>query len=305
MVSGVFGGVARQLSLPACFPIMREMELRYGSLVRALIARRREKKAAGTRAGGPAGPGGRLTSFRGGLDVLTETLCRRLCPVIRTNRAAVRLERIADGWQLTGSGGESVRSKRVVLACPTYVAARMLKQCDAQLAAAFDAIPYAAIAVVATGHRRSDIFHPLDGFGFLIPRGEKLRTLGSIWTSSIFEARAPEDHVQFRTMLGGAGDPGVLDLSDDELWKTIRGELDPLIGISRDPVFRRVYRWQQGIPQFTLGHRERRARIEQLAARHKGLYMVGNAFYGVGLNDCVKMAHRVAAEIHAAAPDPV
>ena len=98
-------------------------------------------------------------------------------------------------------------------------------------------------------------------------------------------------------MLGGAGDPSVLELSDDQLWQTIRRELDPLIGIKADPVFVRVYRWEQGIPQYTLGHRERRARIEDLAARHPGLSLVGNAFYGVGLNDCVKMAHRLAQTI--------
>jgi oxygen-dependent protoporphyrinogen oxidase len=98
-------------------------------------------------------------------------------------------------------------------------------------------------------------------------------------------------------MLGGAGDPAVMELSDSRMWETVRRELDPLVGIMRDPVLLRIYRWESGIPQFTLGHLERRARIERLCARHTGLHLVGNAYYGVGLNDCVKMAYRVARQI--------
>jgi oxygen-dependent protoporphyrinogen oxidase len=295
MVSGVFGGLARQLSLPACFPVMREMELRYGSLVRALIARRRQRRDRnGKKAGGPAGPGGWLTSFRGGLDVLTERLSLRLRMVLRTGCAASAVHYTDGSWLLTNNNGRQVRSKRLVLACPTYICADIMKEFDADLAGAFDSIPYAAIAVLATGHRREDISHPLDGFGFLIPRGEGLHTLGSIWTSSIFTGRAPEGNIQFRTMLGGAGDPEAVRLSDDQLWETVRRELGPIIGIRGEPVFRRTYRWEKGIPQYTIGHRERRARIERLAAGYPGLHMIGNAFYGVGLNDCVKMAHRIA-----------
>jgi oxygen-dependent protoporphyrinogen oxidase len=86
-------------------------------------------------------------------------------------------------------------------------------------------------------------------------------------------------------------------LPEDRLWEIVRRELDPLVGIRGDPAFMRIYRWEKGIPQFTMGHRERRARIERLVARHPGLHVTGNAFYGVGLNDCVKMAHRVAEAI--------
>jgi oxygen-dependent protoporphyrinogen oxidase len=168
---------------------------------------------------------------------------------------------------------------------------------DQELARAFDSIPYAPIIVVATGHRREDINHPLDGFGFLVPRTQKKRTLGSIWTSSIFKDRAPAGCVQFRSMLGGAGDPSVLDLSDQQLWDILKRDLDPLIGIKKDPVFIRIYRWERGIPQFKMGHRERRTRLEELASRHPGLYLTGNAYYGVSLNDCVKLSYRIASQI--------
>jgi oxygen-dependent protoporphyrinogen oxidase len=173
----------------------------------------------------------------------------------------------------------------------------VLRDFDPKLSEALDSIPYAPIIVVATGHRQNDIKHPLDGFGFLIPRTQGMRTLGSIWTSSIFTDRAPEGFVQFRSMLGGAGDPSVLELSDDQLWQTLKRELDPLVGIRNDPTFMRIYRWDRGIPQFKLGHRERRANLEQLISGHPGLFITGNAYYGVSLNDCVKMAYRVARQL--------
>ncbi|HUU46921.1 MAG TPA: protoporphyrinogen oxidase [Acidobacteriota bacterium] len=301
MVSGVYGGIARELSLPACFPIMREMEIQYGGLVRAMIAKMREKhrreRAEGvpkTKSGSPAGPGGRLTSFRSGLDVLTERMGERYASIIRLGRNVVKVERKDDHWTVIDADGNRTQTRNLVFACPTLAAAAAIREFDYDLADALGAIPYAPIIVVATGHRQEDITRSLDGFGFLIPRNQKLRTLGSIWTSSIFAERAPSGYVQLRTMLGGAGDPAVLSMSDDELWQTIHNELDPLLGIKAPPVFTRIYRWEYGIPQYTLGHRERRAKIEQMAQRHPGLHFIGNAFYGVGLNDCVKLAHRVA-----------
>jgi len=304
MVSGVHGGLARELSLPSCFPIMREMEVRYGCLVKALIARqlakRRATKAAGApkkQSGGPAGPGGHLTSFKSGFDVVIQRLEDRMQPIIRKNRQVSRIRRNETGWEVSDQTGLTVQSRNLVVACPTYSAASFVKELDPELSEAFAAIPYAPIIVVATGHKKEDIRNPLDGFGFLIPRNQGLRTLGSIWTSSIFSERAPEGFVQFRSMLGGDGDHSVLELSDGQLWEILRRELDPLIGIRRDPAFMRIFRWEYGIPQFKIGHRERRAHIERLAARHPGLHVAGNAYYGVGLNDCVKMAYRVAQQI--------
>ncbi len=304
MVSGVFGGLARELSLPACFPVMREMEMQYGGLVKAMVARQLEKRRSQKKTGraekttgGPAGPSGRLTSFKTGLDVLTQCLGNKLGTIIKRNQTAVQIQRREDGWDIIDQNGITARARQVVIACPTYTAASMFLDFDRGISAALNAFPYAPIIVVASGHRREDVIHPLDGFGFLIPRSQKIRTLGSIWTSSIFSERAPEGYIQFRSMLGGAGDTSVNGLSDEQLWNTLKRELDPLIGIRNDPHLLQIYRWERGIPQFTLGHRERRACLERLIERHPGLFVVGNAYYGVSLNECIKMAYRVSEKI--------
>jgi oxygen-dependent protoporphyrinogen oxidase len=266
------------------------------------LERRRERgknPAARPKSGGPAGPGGWLTSFRGGLDVLVRRMQERLSPIIRTGRPVARVLRRDEAWEVVDHSGRSVCARNVVVACPTFAAACLFRDFDHDLSEAFGSIPYAPIVVAATGHRSENVAHSLSGFGFLIPRSQGIRILGSIWTSSIFEERAPEGYVQFRTMLGGAGDLGAMDLSDDQVLAVVRRELSPLIGLAGEPAFVRIYRWKYGIPQFTLGHRERRARLEQLTAKHPGLHLVGNAYYGVGLNDCVKMAYRLAVQLQA------
>jgi len=103
------------------------------------------------------------------------------------------------------------------------------------LAQSLNAIPYAPIAVICLGYPQSQVARQLDGFGFLVPAREERHILGSIWTSSIFANRAPDNHVQFRTMVGGDGDHASVDLSDDELVSRVTGDLADITGVSGEP----------------------------------------------------------------------
>jgi oxygen-dependent protoporphyrinogen oxidase len=132
----------------------------------------------------------------------------------------------------------------------------------------------------------------MNGFGFLIPPKEGKRTLGCIWTSSIFPRQAPEGWVLLRTMYGGFNDPAAIELSDDEMLRYLRQDVHPLLGINSDPEFLRIFRHPRGIPQFLLGHGEVLAGVEAAESRYPGLVFAGNAYRGVGLNDCVLSAHR-------------
>jgi oxygen-dependent protoporphyrinogen oxidase len=148
------------------------------------------------------------------------------------------------------------------------------------------------MTVICAGYRRERVGHPLDGFGFLVPRTEGLRMLGCIWTSSVFDQRAPEGWVQLRTMVGGATDPAAVGLTDRELLQLFRREAGSLLAIESDPEFLEVYRWKLAIPQYTPGHVDRVRRVEAAEDRHPGLVLAGNAYRGVGLNDCVVSARR-------------
>lgn len=297
MVSGIYGGMSDRLSLKACFPVMTEMEQEYGSLFRAMIAKARKAKAEGRKGGGPAGPAGWLTSFQGGLYALVERFRGIYGENITTGSRALLITKEDNGYRVVFDDGTTEISRSVVVASTAYEAADMTRSLDVALAQRFESIPYAPIAVVCMGYDKKAVARNLDGFGFLVPQKEQRRILGSIWTSSIFKDRAPEGKVQFRTMLGGDGDHKAIDLTDRELTDVAERELGQILGISGAPEQVRIYRWHRGIPQFKIGHSQIMADIESLLKKLPGFYFTGNAYYGIGLNDCVKQSFKVASAI--------
>ena len=297
MVSGVYGGVADRLSLQSCFPIMREMEDEYGSLFKAMIAKAKQAKAKKKKSGAPSGPGGWLTSFKGGLYTVIEKFQSKYADQIACNMTAKTITKDSDLYTVTFTNGETVTAKHIVLATPTYRASEMLKELSSSLSQSFNSIPYAPISVVCLGYKKEDVNHKLDGFGFLVPQKENLNILGSIWTSSIFENRAPEGTVQFRTMIGGDGDHKSINLSDDDLLALVEKDLNAIVGIKGKAELSKIYRWTRGIPQFKIGHKAIMTRLEEELARNKNLHITGNAYYGISLNDCIKQSYKVAEKI--------
>ncbi len=292
MVTGIFGGDARQLSLEHCFPRMAEMERQYGGLVKALVAKRRTNKAVS-----PIGPAGVLTTLRGGIGALPRAAAQRLGARMRTGAAVTRIDRTSGSYQLTLGDGVIVDAEKIIVAGPAYAAARMLEELDHALAAALASVAYADMLVLCTAYRRDRVRHDLNGFGFLVPRREQIRSLGCLWTSSLFPTQAPAGYVLLRTMYGGATDPSGAALSDTEALACFNREISPLLGIDGEPEFMRTFRHQPAIPQYLLGHGRVLEAVDAAEARWPGLVFAGNAYRGVGLNDCVLSAHRAAEKV--------
>ncbi len=295
MVTGIYAGDSRKLSLEATFPKMWSMERQHGSLTRAMLRRRGEARAAGRSSGGPAGPGGRLTSFRDGLEELTGGLARALGPALRLEARAESLSRPAPGsYRVHLAGGESFPAEAVVLAFPSRSASGVIAALDPQAARELAGIPSAPVMVVHLGFDEGAMGGPPGGFGFLVPRDEGIRILGTIWTSSVFPGRAPPGKVLLTTMVGGAHDPEALGLSDAEVLGAVRGDLGRTMGLSAEPVFQRIFRHEWGIPQYTLGHPARLAAIEERLKAHPGLWVAGNSYRGISVNRCVELAPCIA-----------
>lgn len=294
MVSGVYGGMAQKMSLKSCFPIMRQMEDEYGGLFKAMIAKAKAAKKAGKKAGGPSGPGGWLTSFEGGLYKIIEQFHSLYQNDIYSSHAVKAITKIDNGFEISFENSQTVIAKNVVVATPANNAADITKTLSQKLSDVLARIKYAPISVVCSGYDRSQVTNPLDGFGFLVPAKEKRHILGSIWTSSIFKNRAPEGKIQFRSMIGGDGNHESMNLSDGQLLEQVNEDLSRLLGIKGDPEQVEIYRWQHGIPQYHIGHSERLSQIEGELNRIGGIYLTGNAYYGIGLNDCVKQSYKVA-----------
>ncbi|MFO7767569.1 MAG: protoporphyrinogen oxidase [bacterium] len=317
MVSGVYAGDIHELSLKSTFPKMYAMESEHGGLVRALLARMKERRAAKKRVaaleargdqaeelvrpGGPAGPGGTLTSFKDGLDTWIEALASELERSWRLSSpvTAIREEGDLSGGRYTIEigGRRTLHADAVVLTMPAPKAAPSLRSLDGDLAAEIDALPTAGLAVVALGYDEADLDGAPAGFGFLVPRDQGIRILGCLWDSSIFPGRAPGGKVLLRVMIGGAHDPGAVTLPEEELLETVRRELGETMGIDAEPLLSRVFRHPLGIGQYPVGHQERMDRIHRHLGRHPGLFIAGSSYYGVSMNACIEKASEQAPEI--------
>jgi oxygen-dependent protoporphyrinogen oxidase len=161
------------------------------------------------------------------------------------------------------------------------------------------AIEYAAIASVATVYRRLDVGHPLAGFGFLVPRKERRKVLGSLFSSSMFEGRAAAGTVLFTTFIGGLRNPDLPGKPDAELEAFVRDELRSLVDARGEPLWNAITRWSHAIPQYNLAHRDRLRPVEDAERALPGLFFCANYRGGVSVGDCIKSSHAMAEGIRA------
>ena len=296
MVTGVYAGDSRALSLRAAFPKMFELEKTYGSLVKALIALMKARKANASSAAGPAG---KLTSFPEGLETLVHALARRLEGHVVLGRRAVALSRDAGSgtpWQVRLDDGGVVEGDAVVLSTPAAAMAELVASHAPAAADALRAIPYNPAAVVAFGYPPGSLPRPLDGFGYLVPGQEGRKILGCVWCSSLFAGRATRGRALIRSIVGGARHPELVGLDDPTLSAVVTSELSIVMGgVMPTAPFQRVIRWPQAIPQYTLGHLERVAAVEAGLQTVGGLFTATNALHGVSLSDCIARAERLPA----------
>jgi oxygen-dependent protoporphyrinogen oxidase len=287
LVTGIQGGDSEQLSLRAAFSRLAAFEAEAGSVLRGFLRAKKSKH-------GPT----RMWSFPEGMQTLTDTLAERLGTTVITGVAVSRIERSDTAWRVRASGSNAWDADVVVLTTPAYRQAELLEPIDADLAADIAAIPYNRITVVALGYREADAPHRPDGFGYIAPRQTRRAVLGVQWCSQIFPGRAPPGCVLWRALCGGVHRGDVCDLADDDLARTVQAEMKHVLGVTGEPVFREIVRWPRAIPQYVVGHADRLARIDARVAQLPGMFLGGNAYRGIAINDCshqgAELATRVA-----------
>ncbi|RKR06698.1 oxygen-dependent protoporphyrinogen oxidase [Kushneria sinocarnis] len=289
-VSGVYAGDPARLSAQAAMPRLVALEREYGSLIAGGMARLWQSRRSP-----PALPQqwrGRLVSFPTGLQRLTDRLAERVLAepggAIHCQCEVTAVHRRDDGWEVEDASGRRWRARQLVMAVPAPVAAELLRPIDERLAEPLAAIVYPPVNAVALGFRAQDITHPLDGFGVLIPSVERRRTLGALFSSTIFPGRAPDGYRLLNVFLGGRRQPEAAEGSDDAQVAQAMADLRDLLGIRGNPVWQQVSRWPQAIPQYELGHGDRIAALDQALARHAGLSLIGNWRGGIAVGDCLE-----------------
>jgi oxygen-dependent protoporphyrinogen oxidase len=292
-VAGVYAGDPDKLSLRAAFPRLFELEQTYGSLIRGQIlgARQRRQNREKSKQNAP------MLSFRGGMQTLTDGIAQRLQRFIPATRADRLVRDIQGEWEVAAQAsqdGMRLRAPCVILATPADAAARLVQPHAAPAAAALNEILYPPVASVASRYDRSDVAHPLDGFGFLVPAVERRQILGTLFSSSLFDHRAPAGSVLLTSFVGGLRQPNIALQDEGVIAATVHAELSALLGTHAPPRHTRVTRWPRAIPQYAPGHDRRMARLADCESALPGLFFCANYRGGIAVGDCIKSAHAVA-----------
>ena len=287
LVAGIYTADPDELSLSATMPRFVEMERRERSVILALW--RAARKAPAQHAGTSGARWSLFVTLARGMDELVQALAARLPPgAVRLKERVTGVARESGRWRIATEGGVAHEADALVLAPEAHQAARMLRYVDPALTHLLEGIPHASSATVSLAYRRADVRHPLDGFGFVVPHAERRPIIACTFSSVKYAGRAPDGQVLLRVFLGGALNEGVLQGDDATLVRTAREQIGPLLGITAEPELARVARHARAMPQYHVGHAARAAAIEQAVSRHPGLRLVGGAYRGVGIADCVR-----------------
>ena len=291
LVAGIYTADPEELSVAATVPRFVEVERRHRSVILGLRRGLAQAPLPGT-------SGARwslFVTFADGMQTLVTTLADRLpdSAIVLGQRVSA-VERDGGRWRVTSSDGVRFEADRVIVAAEAHVAARLLRYVDPALATLLGDIEYAGAATVSLGFRRADVPHPLDGFGFVVPRSEGKAVLAATFSSVKYPGRAPAGHVLIRCFLGGALNAEILREDDASLIGRARAELGDALGITAEPVLVRASRWPASMPQYRVGHLARIDAIEHRARALPGLHLAGAAYRGVGIADCVRAGEAAA-----------
>ena len=317
LLSGIYGGDATQLSARTVLPKMVEMETKYGSLTRGMLAAHKEMRARiaaamknGATGGGqgvqrpgpPVGPRSIFTTLRGGLQQLVDALEMKLNPEwVRKSTPVSGLERTGGAWKVRAGGSAAVYDS-VIVASPAWAAGAMLSGVDSALGEELGAIPYSSSITVNLVYDEAKLGALPEGFGFLIPAVEGRAMLACTFVHRKFVGRTPPGKAVLRAFLGGARNEALLDESDAVLVATVRRELSEILGekvagIQIEPDATQVSRWRRAMAQYAVRHQERIKRIATRVAEFPGLKLAGNAYDGIGIPDCIRTGRKAAKEL--------
>jgi len=283
LVGGIYTADPDRLSLAATMPRFLEMERQHRSVILAMW--RSQRRAAAQASSSSGARWSLFVSFANGMQTLVDLLAQRLPEgTVRLRTPVESLRRNAQGtWQVN----DELAYDAVIVATPAHVTAEIVRAIDPDLAAELTGISYTSSATVTLAYRREDIPHPLNGFGFVVPSIEKRSIVACTVSSIKYRGRAPDEYVLLRAFVGGALQERLFDLDDLGMENAVRRELQDLLGITAQPVLRRIARHRLAMPQYDVGHLDRMQRIQERLALLPGLLLAGNAYRGVGIPDCV------------------
>jgi len=285
LIGGIYSGDPKRLGMNATLPQFLELERRYGSLIRAM-------QSAQTPAASP-----RLVGLRDGLASIVDALRAEIGDAIYTQSSVAALRREDEHWSIAFSNGSWAQADAVVCALPAHAAATALREQDSSLSDLLEGIRHNSIATVNLVYDAAATPKLPPSTGFVVPHIEGRRITAATFTTQKYPGRAPDGTAIVRAFIGGALQPELVELSENELVTIARDELSQLAGIAGAPKAAFVTRWRSLLPEYGLGHTDLVNQIEERAARIGGLGLAGSAHRGVGVPDCIQTGEAAAESV--------
>jgi protoporphyrinogen/coproporphyrinogen III oxidase len=297
LLGGVYAGRSEELSFEATMPALAAAARQHASLAAAAGTLMPAPPAATAATPGPPV----FASLAGGLGTLPTAVAAASKAVVRTRAMVRELSRTADGWRLVigpASAPETVTADAVILAVPAIPAGRLLAGVARGAAAALGEFRYASMAIVTLAYPRGAFPVPPAGSGYLVPAVDGRAVKGVTFSTVKWPHLSPDGgpHV-VRCSIGRIGEDAILQRDDAELASLAAAELAAATGVTGRPVESRVTRWGGALPQYTVGHAGRVARIRAAVAAQPGLAVCGAAYDGVGIPACIATAKAAATQV--------
>lgn len=287
LLCGVYGGESENLSAESVLPRFVGYERKYGSLVKGVQQELKDRPKSGSL----------FLSFRDGMQTLTNALTRALGDRVQIVRGeATDIRRVGQSWKVR-VGSETLSSRQLALCCPAHVNAKLLETDVTPVADELAAIPYSSATLVMLVFDRASLGHPLDGFGFLVPRGERKTVAAATFVDTKWPERNPKNLAAIRLFIVGQRAVELANATEPEILALVRDDLRTFMGITATPLFHTFYRWPASMPQYVVGHGQRVKNIFEHLKNYQGLFLVGNSYDGVGVPDCLRHARQVAQHI--------
>jgi protoporphyrinogen/coproporphyrinogen III oxidase len=304
-VAGVFAGKTEQLSVRSAFPKLYALEEKYGGLVKGMIKGARERKQRAEKAKDRA----ETFSFVNGMQVLPRAIGNSLGKTLLFNAKVTGIRNLTTARDevphepdirrylveyLSNGKKEEMEADIVIFAVPAFDASPIIKLLSRDTANVLSSIYYSPVISIFLGVKREDVGHKLDGFGFLLPSKEKRKILGCLWNSCLFGNRAPAGLVALNAFIGGARQPELTGLNDEQIIQITLDELKSIMQFSGKPVYLNITRWQKSIPQYEIGYQQKMDVLAQFEESNQGILLAGNYRGGISVGDCVQNAHEIA-----------
>jgi len=320
-ISTIFFGDPYKMGMRSAFPALVEWEQSRGSVVRGAIGAYRSKRDSNTKSSVEGSPANNsnlkhrdlhvtdalpsLGSFKQGMGTLVESLAEKLREDLRFGVAVKSVGarngggEEKPGWRIQLSSGDEINTDAVVVATPAHAAVPLLVECVPKLSSLLATIEHAPMDVASSAFDRKQVRHPLNGFGFMVPRRVGLHTICTFWNSSLFPSHTRPGTVvmtSFATRGSGEGNP--TEMSDDLLVQKVEAENAAVLGIAGAPIDRMMWKYPRSLPQYNVGHTERVKQIRAALRDLPGLFLAGNYLSGRSIGDCIESGFHAADQLH-------